>query len=218
MAPGVRATVRFREWVPCPAATVSRVTGTDPEQVTHCLCPGDSVEAVTEIAVETPTDPPVEEVLSEYAVATVFTRGSTRWYRVRQGDRECPCVTLARLGIPVVRRAVHDGRVTVEFHAADHDRLRTAVERLRERFPSLEVRRLGRASDDPTATDTVPVDRARLTDCQREALATAHRMGYFERPRDANATAVAAELEIDPSTFSEHLAAAQRKLLADVFR
>jgi len=38
-------------------------------------------------------------------------------------------------------------------------------------------------------------------------------MGYFERPRDANAGAVAEALDIAPSTFAEHLAAAQRKLL-----
>jgi predicted DNA binding protein len=47
-------------------------------------------------------------------------------------------------------------------------------------------------------------------------LETAHEMGYFERPRRANGTEVAAALDIDPSTFSEHLAAAQRKLLRDV--
>jgi predicted DNA binding protein len=41
-------------------------------------------------------------------------------------------------------------------------------------------------------------------------------MGYFGRPREANATEVAAELGINPATFSEHLATAQAKLLEDV--
>jgi predicted DNA binding protein len=40
-------------------------------------------------------------------------------------------------------------------------------------------------------------------------------MGYFERPRDANASAVADALDISPSTFAEHLATAQRKLLEE---
>lgn len=41
-------------------------------------------------------------------------------------------------------------------------------------------------------------------------------MGYFERPRRANATEVADVLDINPSTFSEHLAAAESKLIEDV--
>jgi predicted DNA binding protein len=42
-------------------------------------------------------------------------------------------------------------------------------------------------------------------------------MGYFERPECANATEVAAELDINRATFAEHLSAAHRKLLKDVF-
>jgi hypothetical protein len=38
-------------------------------------------------------------------------------------------------------------------------------------------------------------------------------MGYFEHPRTANAGEVADELDISRSTFAEHLAAAQSKLL-----
>jgi predicted DNA binding protein len=41
-------------------------------------------------------------------------------------------------------------------------------------------------------------------------------MGYFERPKEANATEVAEALGIAQSTFTEHLMAAQRKLLDDV--
>ncbi|MFW6000412.1 MAG: helix-turn-helix domain-containing protein, partial [Halorubrum sp.] len=54
-----------------------------------------------------------------------------------------------------------------------------------------------------------------LTDRQCEVLRTAYRMGYFERPRDANASEVADALDISPSTFAEHLATAQRKLLEE---
>jgi predicted DNA binding protein len=41
-------------------------------------------------------------------------------------------------------------------------------------------------------------------------------MGYFAYPKRANAEAVAAELDIDSSTFAEHIAAAQDKLLTAV--
>ena len=55
-----------------------------------------------------------------------------------------------------------------------------------------------------------------LTDPQREALRTAYEMGYFEYPRDANASEVAAALDIQRSTFTEHLNAAQSKLLDEL--
>lgn len=53
----------------------------------------------------------------------------------------------------------------------------------------------------------------RLTDRQREVLSTAHEMGYYERPRRNTGEAVAAALEISPTTFQEHLRVAERKLV-----
>ena len=47
----------------------------------------------------------------------------------------------------------------------------------------------------------------------REVLETAHEMGYFEYPKRANAGDVAEAVGISRSTFSEHLGAAQTKLL-----
>jgi hypothetical protein len=41
----------------------------------------------------------------------------------------------------------------------------------------------------------------------------AHRMGYFDYPRQSNASEVADALGVAPSTFTEHLTAAQSKLL-----
>jgi len=38
-------------------------------------------------------------------------------------------------------------------------------------------------------------------------------MGYFDYPKGANATDVAEELGVARSTFTEHLAAAQTKLM-----
>lgn len=57
----------------------------------------------------------------------------------------------------------------------------------------------------------------RLTDRQREVLVTAYRLGYFERPRETTGTQVAQRLDISPSTFSQHLRAAQRKLFDALF-
>ncbi|MEF8887534.1 MAG: helix-turn-helix domain-containing protein, partial [Haloarculaceae archaeon] len=53
-------------------------------------------------------------------------------------------------------------------------------------------------------------------DRQREVVETAYEMGYFEYPRESNATEVATALDIQPSTFTEHLTAAQGKLLGEL--
>jgi len=57
----------------------------------------------------------------------------------------------------------------------------------------------------------------RLTDRQQEVLVTAYETGYFERPRATTGAEVADRLDISASTFSQHLRAAQRKLLTALF-
>lgn len=56
-----------------------------------------------------------------------------------------------------------------------------------------------------------------LTDRQREVLQTAFEMGYYEWPRDCTAQDVADELGITSTTFSEHVFAAERKVLTFLF-
>lgn len=52
-----------------------------------------------------------------------------------------------------------------------------------------------------------------LTDLQHEALRVAYEMGYFDIPRRASLTDIAAELAIAPSSLSERLRRAQTHLL-----
>lgn len=56
-----------------------------------------------------------------------------------------------------------------------------------------------------------------LTDRQREVLFAAYSGGYFESPRGASGEDIASDLGISPPTFSEHLRAAERKVLAMLF-
>lgn len=65
-----------------------------------------------------------------------------------------------------------------------------------------------------TAGGLERVIQDRLTDRQWEVLETAYRLGYFERPRVRTGEEVAARLDITSATFSQHLRAAQRNLLA----
>ena len=83
--------------------------------------------------------------------------------------------------------------------------------RLVDRLPpavGVEVRRVT-SGDAPLAR---PVDR--LTDRQREALATAWAAGYYEEPRAASVADVAAELDRAPGTVAEHLRKAESRLVA----
>ncbi|APW98437.1 bacterio-opsin activator [Halobiforma lacisalsi AJ5] len=74
-------------------------------------------------------------------------------------------------------------------------------------FPDLE--RLGAYEGGSHPLDS-------LTDRQLEVIRTAVDMGYYEVPREATVEEVAAELELDPSTVTEHLQRAERNVLTRV--
>lgn len=54
----------------------------------------------------------------------------------------------------------------------------------------------------------------RLTDRQREVLEFAFEAGYYEWPRETTGEELAEQLDISQPTLSEHLSAAERKLLS----
>ena len=161
---------------------------------------------VTEEAVFEDADPPED-------AEAVYDEGSSTVYRFERDTEGCVCETVEDYGSPVVEAYVRDGDLHTVFHVRDRAVLRQIVEDLRDTYTSVRVRRVTTA-DDPEDGDLVHADD--LTDRQREALETAHRMGYFDHPKDANATDVADEMGIAVSTFTEHLSAAQKKLLDEL--
>ncbi|ELZ43821.1 DNA binding protein [Halorubrum californiense DSM 19288] len=149
------------------------------------------------------------------APTSVVDLGDERVYRYdRPRNGRCACRIVEELDCPIADARAEDGVLVLTLHLPDLDRLRDVVSALDGTAELVEVRYLvqGAARGDG-ASDRTLVDRGRLTDRQSEVLRTAYRMGYFERPRDANARDVAEALDISPSTFAEHLATAQRKLL-----
>lgn len=106
----------------------------------------------------------------------------------------------ARLELP----AGADVRTVVEAIARAYDDTQLVAQRERDRTGSrgLEFR------------DSV--DDA-LTDRQRQVVETAYHAGFFGWPRDASAEEVAANLDISPPTFHEHLRRAEEKLLTAFF-
>ncbi|ESP89953.1 helix-turn-helix domain-containing protein [Candidatus Halobonum tyrrellensis] len=210
MASGIRATVEFDDADVCPLAGLSAAAGTTIDSVTANVCPTDDAESVTEFSLDADHDPAID-------VTPVFSGGPTRRYRlVHDEGVTCPCECLGSSGCPVARYTAREGSLTLVFHAADYDELREVVADLRERFPGMDIKRFVRSPGADGSRDGVFVDRGKLTPRQLEVLETAYEMGYFERPRRANATEVAAALDISASTFGEHLAAAETKLLGDV--
>ncbi|GAB3702928.1 helix-turn-helix domain-containing protein [Halorubrum pallidum] len=147
----------------------------------------------------------------------VFDYGARAAYRFETACRsDSPFSVLDRHGVPLSGTTIRDGRLIVTFHAADLPTLRSVLDDFRESCADMQVLQLLQSSSASEESDLVTVDRSELTERQREVLTAAYEAGYFDHPKGANAGEVAESLGIDRSTFSEHVAAAQRKLLSTV--
>ncbi|MFB6097482.1 MAG: helix-turn-helix domain-containing protein [Haloferacaceae archaeon] len=210
MADGIRAEVSIQAPAECPVATTSAAFGTPTYSVSRTASAGPDQPVTEEFMIEeTPLETALDEDLQE-----VFTYGSKTVYRFeREQGVGCPCERIELQGCPVVDIHTRRGTLYLTFHAPDMETLRDALGELREGYPEVSVDRLIHTTQEADERSLVFVDRSQLTDRQEEVLSTAHRMGYFERPKGANASEVAEELGISLSTFTEHLAAAQTKIL-----
>ncbi|MEF8775150.1 MAG: helix-turn-helix domain-containing protein [Haloarculaceae archaeon] len=210
MAPGIRVELKVEDPPGCTVAAATGSAGSSAFSVEKAVNP-DAPETVTE---EFATAGDLDSRGLSDDVDPVFEYGEDTVYRFeRDRDRRCPCEVVEAHDCPVVDVHTRESDLYVTFHAPAMDRLQAVVGELRESYPSLSVQRLLRNSTDTPVGSPVLVDRDILTDRQREVLETAHTMGYFEHPKEANAGEVAPALGISSSTFAEHLAAAQRKLL-----
>ncbi|MFB6106424.1 MAG: helix-turn-helix domain-containing protein [Halobacteriaceae archaeon] len=206
MSAGVRVTVAVTDPERCPVAAATTDEATTVDDVTHTESHDGRV---------------AEQFRADGSVDVdgerVFERDETGVYRFeRPAGWGCVCEVIERTGVPVSSVRAADGHLRVSFHAVDGEEARTAVERLQSTFDGVTVDSVLHSVGD-AEVDTAVVNRNDLTDRQREVIETAREMGYFEYPRDANAAEVAAALGIAPSTFSEHLTAAQAKVLDAVF-
>jgi hypothetical protein len=212
MSPGIRATVEVSSTDVCPLTALSARHRTTIRSVSTSVSTGSDDVSVREFRIN------ADEPLDDERVSHVISYGSTDVYRLEPDPGQtCPCECLGRHGCPVDRYTADDGVLSLVFHAADFQRLQLLITALRDRFPGIEIKRVIRDPDAGSPTEEVLVDRGKLTDRQFHALKTAYEMGYFERPKRANATEISEELDINRATFVEHISAAHRKLLEDVF-
>ncbi|MFB6117108.1 helix-turn-helix domain-containing protein [Halosegnis sp.] len=202
MTSGFRAELRIREPPSCQVAAATESAG-DAAAVTWG---GDGATVTEEVTLPSDADPDGME--------EVFSDGDRSVYRFdRPADQACVCEVIEQHGAPIRDVRGEDGRLHVTFHVEDVATLRELVGQLRETTGGVSLERLTQSATAGGDRNLVLVDRAALTDRQREVLETAHELGYFARPKGANATEVADALGISRSTFAEHLAAAQSKLL-----
>lgn len=222
MGSGIRAEVKINTPDMCPIAEISGQTDTPCYTISKSIpteVPGtvaeefilDDRESFEESELE------FDESIGDVELTEVFSYGSKRVYRFsRPPGWGCPCECVEQFGCPVIDVHTQDGDLYLAFHTPDIEVLEEVVRTLRDRFPETSVQRLLRSNEEQSEDSFVFVDRTVLTDRQQEVLETAHQLGYFNHPKSANAGEVAEALGITTSTFTEHLAAAQRKLLSTI--
>ncbi|ELY68058.1 helix-turn-helix domain-containing protein [Natrinema versiforme] len=207
---GFRATVVVHEPADCPVADVS-ASADEP------------VDSVSRSSQATPEGTVVEEfgvaadaaVEGDHGVELTPVQSNEREaiYRFeRDSGADCACEIIEGTGTPISSVRAQNGSLLLSFRTFELAEIADIVDELRAYFDGVIVEELTQDHEDVSA-DPVVVDRDVLTTRQQEILETAHEMGYFDYPKGANATDVAEELGVARSTFTEHLAAAQTKLM-----
>jgi PAS domain S-box-containing protein len=150
--------------------------------------------------------------------ATLVSEGDDRSV-VEFGVDEPPVVSaLAERGVETTAITADHGevRITLEMPASADPR--AVIEQLSERYPSTNLlAHRERERPEQTKQELVADIEERLTDRQQLALQKAFLGGFFDWPRSISGEDLAESMEISPSTYHQHLRAAERKVLASVF-
>ena len=113
---------------------------------------------------------------------------------------------------------VADAETTAVVLLLPHVDARQFVERLRERYPSVELlARRERDSRSLTRGAFLDEFESLVTDRQFEVLRTAYERGYFDRPRASSGQEVADSLGVSQPTVNYHLRESQHRLLSLLF-
>ena len=106
----------------------------------------------------------------------------------------------------------------LRFAAASEHMANTVVGRFRDGYEGVELLAFReRTASEETGTAFRDSVTDQLTDRQLEVLQKAHVSGFFEWPRGVEGESLAAAMDIHPSTFHQHLRAAERKLISAYF-
>lgn len=126
--------------------------------------------------------------------------------------------TIVDFGGYVSNVTVTGGSTTITVHMAAERDVSGAVDRITSSEPGIEmVRRHQTARPHRSLGGILQRLPEPLTERQRAALEAAYYTGYFDWPRRHSGPEVAETLDVNPSTFHQHLRKAERKLLDAVF-
>lgn len=108
-----------------------------------------------------------------------------------------------------------DPRLHLVLEVADHETLTDLLELVHGADVTARTEDISRAGI--SAETTVTIDLDVLTAKQRRTLELALEAGYYERPREADLTYLAEELDISKSAVSQRLRTAETKLVRHAF-
>ncbi|MEF8854322.1 MAG: bacterio-opsin activator domain-containing protein, partial [Haloarculaceae archaeon] len=124
----------------------------------------------------------------------------------------------AERGAETTALRVEDGLIRATFELPAGAQARAVVEALEERYESVALAaRRERERREQTRGELLEAIEEALTDRQRLTLQKAHVGGFFDWPREVSGEDLAASMDISPSTYHQHLRAAERKVLDALF-
>lgn len=139
--------------------------------------------------------------------------------RIQDDDRYfAPLLTEA--GALLSQMWTADGESHIVVHIPETTTSSEVIELVLENHPTVEVvAQRQKTYSVPLFTQELfqTAIQNELTDRQLEVVFVAYSNGYFESPRRTSGEDIAADLGISPPTFSEHLRAAEHKILTMLF-
>ncbi|WP_254769167.1 bacterio-opsin activator domain-containing protein [Salinilacihabitans rarus] len=125
---------------------------------------------------------------------------------------------LVEHGAVIRRFDVADGVTTLDVDLSNGQAARSLYDLLERRYDVVELLSYHERERPPrTPSDVAARLESTLTDRQRMALEKAYYTDYFDWPRGVSGEELAESMGISRSTFHQHLRAAQRKLLDELF-
>jgi len=125
---------------------------------------------------------------------------------------------LAERGVETTAIVADRGRIRITLELPATGDPRSVIEQLSERYPSTDLMaRHERERTEQTKQELVADIEQQLTSRQEMALQKAYLGGFFNWPRSISGEDLADSMDISPSTYHQHLRAAEKKVLGALF-
>lgn len=177
----------------------------------HVIYETPDASAVTRTVADGPDGPRCQSAVTAREDGTERAR-----YRSEPVSDRCLCTALTSVECAFSVDSVRDGALILSLTVPSRSALADAVDALRAVDAQVRLRRVGRL--EAGEPDRIELDPASVTDKQREAVELALELGYYERPRRADLSDLAAALDVSPSAVSQRLTAVEATLVRSLAR